>query len=268
MSDETSLPLDRLDSHFDGIKSPVPKVVLARSAGPDDGMIDDFLESICHVNFAKTAGQVGDLLKSEKYDLVLIDSTLLDMDNISAIGFIKTERSCPYIIIRAETDDEIDRVLALEMGADDCVGFSCGYREIRARVRAFFRRQSNYISALARSLTPSELKSASRLIFCDWTLDKDRCKLFSPSGKSVTLTHAEYLIISALFSEPDAIKDRHSLTSLGNEAEQLYSDRGLDVFISRIRKKIAKIADEDLIQTVRGKGYKLIRRPTEVTENR
>jgi DNA-binding response OmpR family regulator len=267
MSDELSLQINGLDNRSAEKIRPVSKVILARSVGSDGGMIDLFLEHTCHVNFARTASEAYDCLRSEEHDLVIVDSTLLDMDNISAIKLLKMGSACAHMIIRAETDDEIDRILALEMGADECIAFSCSYHEIRARIRAFLRRHSN--KSIAPPLWPDtpNRRSASKINFFDWILDKDRCELFSPSGKSVNLTHAEYLIISALFSDPDVIKDRHSLISSHNDADQLYSERALDVFISRIRKKIAKIADEDLIQTVRGKGYKLIRRPTEIAGN-
>jgi DNA-binding response OmpR family regulator len=267
MSDELFLKINGLDDRSAEKIGPASKVILARSVGSDGGMIELFLKNTCHVNFARTAGEAYDRLKLEEHDLVIIDSTLLDMDNMSAIKFLKTGSKCPYMIIRAETDDEIDRILALEMGADECIPFSCSYHEIRARIRAFFRRRTSELIASPILPTTPNLRSVSKMNFCDWILDKDRCEIFSPSGESVSLTHTEYLIISALFSEPDAIKDRHSLIPPNNNADQLYSDRALDVFISRIRKKIAKIADENLIQTVRGKGYILIRRPTKIAEN-
>lgn len=236
-------------------------VLVVRSAGLDGSIIGGFLEAMYHVNFAETAKELDDYLNQRDYELILIDSTLSDMDNVSAIKLIRSYNFTPYVIVRAETDDEIDRILALELGADDCVAISCGFRELKARLRAFHRRNSNEANTTTLTSARPNLRSTSRLTFSGWILDKDRCELLSPSGEVIDLTQAEYLILSALFSDPDAIKDRHSLTSLNDDTEQIYNDRSLDVFVSRIRKKITRIAAQDLIQTVRGKGYRLIARP-------
>lgn len=158
--------------------------------------------------------------------------------------------------MRAETDDEIDRVIILEIGADDCITLSCGPREIRARVRAFFRRRLNEAHWLEENSTKQD-NLFPNVVFSDWILDRNRRQLYSPSGEVTSLTHSEDLILNALFSEPGVIKDRSSLMALMAGIDQFVEKRSLDVFVSRLRKKIATRSRNDLIETVRGKGYRV-----------
>ncbi|WP_162244343.1 winged helix-turn-helix domain-containing protein [Sphingomonas sp. Leaf339] len=257
MSDEQSSRQNGLGDHSDKGVDGGANVIVARSTHPDGNVIDSFIATTAKVEFVETANAVHELQKLAKYDLVLIDSVLSDLDTISAVRLIRSADSFPYIMVRAETDDEIDRVLALEIGADDCFASSCGYRELKARIRAFLRRHKRETIGGSTSTAPSAPQSFSTLLFFDWVLDKNRCELLSPLKSVINLTQAEYVILAALFSEPDVTKDRYSLRSFDTESGHMINDRSLDVVISRLRKKIMKSSNEDLIQTVRGKGYRL-----------
>ena len=233
-----------------------PRVVVAGDPSSTADFRKWMPDALYNLSLVDTGESLMNSLLASNTDLVIINSSLPDIDAISIVQSVSSFKIPPYLIVRSDTDEDIDRVILLEIGADDCIALSCGPREIKARVRALFRRrlgEANYLNVVVKK-PDNYLPDA---IFLGWTLDRNRRQLYSASGEVTSLTHSEYLILNALFSEPGVIKDRSSLMGLMAGINQVFEERSLDVFISRLRKKILTRGRNDLIETVRGKGYRL-----------
>jgi two-component system OmpR family response regulator len=148
--------------------------------------------------------------------------------------------------------EELDRVLGLELGADDYVAKPFAPRELVARVRALLRR------AAPAGAQPDP--RSRRLSFAGWTLDTARRELTSPDGAAVDLSGAEYDLLLAFLGHPQRILSREQLLEVGKRrvgADPF--DRTIDVQVSRLRRKIEPEPDSPaLIKTVRGAGYMLV----------
>jgi two-component system torCAD operon response regulator TorR len=241
-----------------------PRIVLVGSPG-EGGAIREYLsQQLYEIQQANTAQDLSEFLSENAYDLVIVDAIVPDDDIVSLIQKISLKDKLFHLFVRSETDDEVDTVLALELGADDCVALSCSPREIKARVRALLRRRITDAQKLIEVSAERSSASGSELSYEGWILNRDRCLLFSPVGDVIDLTNAEYGILVKLFIEPGSVKDRSSLLNVDSESSE-YDVRSLDVFVSRLRKKMAHYNGQDLIETVRGRGYRLSITPNRVT---
>ncbi|MBD8737421.1 response regulator transcription factor [Sphingomonas sp. CFBP 13706] len=207
-----------------------------------------------------TARDLLAILNQEKYDLVITSTNLPDHDSMQLMRSISKVGESFGILAHSDTDDEIDRVLALELGADDCVPLSCGSRELKARVRALLRRRSKDTTRAIETYSKSDNAIGSDLSYRGWTVNKDRCQLYSPTGIAIPVTNAECGVLVSLFSNPGIIRDRLSLRNIGAYSKE-FDPRSLDVSISRLRKKMARYGGHGIIETVRGRGYRLITVP-------
>lgn len=238
-----------------------PKLVIVGSPSENGSVREYLFQQPYEIHQADTSQDLNDLLSANTYDLVILDVHVPDADTISLIQMLSLKGELFYLLVRSETDDEVDTVLALELGADDCVPLSCSPREIKARVRALLRRRITDAQKLIEASAERSAPSGSELSYEGWIVNRDRCLLFSPTGDIIALTNAEYGIIVNLFIEPGVVKDRSSLLNIDSESSE--SDiRSLDVFVSRLRKKMAQYNGQDLIETVRGRGYRLRTTPS------
>jgi DNA-binding response OmpR family regulator len=154
----------------------------------------------------------------------------------------------PVIIIADERRDDIDRVVGLELGADDCVTTPFGIRELLARVRAVLRRN-------ARRLAPPRDPARGRCRFGGWQLDRRSRRLTNPDGAPVPLTKAEYALLIAFLDAPQRPLTREHLLQATRVHEDVF-DRSIDVQILRLRRKLeADPRAPRIIQTERGFGY-------------
>src|SRR6202040_3281652 len=157
-------------------------------------------------------------------------------NGLDLVGDIRSRIDVPVIILADERRDDIDRVVGLELGADDCVTTPFGIRELLARVRAVLRRN-------ARRLAPAR----GRCRFGGWQLDRRSRRLTNPDGAPVPLTKAEYALLIAFLDAPQR--------PLTREHEDVF-DRSIDVRILRLRRKLeADPRTPRIIQTERGFGY-------------
>lgn len=238
-----------------------PKLVIVGSPSENASVREYLFQQPYEIHQADTSQDLNDLLSANTYDLVILDVHVPDADTISLIQMLSLKGELFHLLVRSETDDEVDTVLALELGADDCVPLSCSPREIKARVRALLRRRITDAQKLIEASAERSAPSGSELSYEGWIVNRDRCLLFSPTGDIIALTNAEYGIIVNLFIEPGVVKDRSSLLNIDSESSE--SDiRSLDVFVSRLRKKMAQYNGQDLIETVRGRGYRLRTTPS------
>lgn len=186
-------------------------------------------------------------LEAAPADLVVLDIMLPGEDGLSLCRQLRASSSLPVIMLTAR-HDEIDRIIGIEMGADDYLGKPFNPRELLARIRSILRR--------ARALPAS--RDARGLRFAGWTLDCVARHLVDPSGVVVPLGGAQFRLLSAFLHHPGRVLDRDQLMdlTLGREAPPF--DRSIDVQVSRLRHLLRDDGREpSIIKTVRNGGYVL-----------
>ncbi|MFV0257711.1 MAG: response regulator transcription factor [Acidimicrobiales bacterium] len=186
-----------------------------------------------------TTGQAA--LEAEPADLVLLDLGLPDIDGRVVCQQLRARSAVPIIVVTA-SGDEIDRVLLLELGADDYVVKPFGFRELVARIRAVLRR------------TAGAPVGSGREILDRWGLVVDtRTRQVSVDGEPVSLTPKEFDLLAALASDPGAVFSREHLIEQVWDEHFWGSTKTLDVHVASLRKKIGA----ERIETIRGVGYRL-----------
>lgn len=189
-------------------------------------------------------------LERGRFDLIVLDLMLPGEDGLTLCRNLRARSDVPVIMLTAR-GEETDRIVGLEMGADDYLAKPFSARELLARIKAILRR--------ARSL-PANLRpeGARRLRFAEWVLDTVHRQLVSATGVVTPLSGAEYRLLRIFLSHPNRVLDRDQLVDLtqGKEADPL--DRSIDVQVSRLRHRLGDDSREPrLIKTVRGEGYVL-----------
>ena len=188
-------------------------------------------------------------------DLILLDIMLPGTSGIDLCRQIRQQSDVPIIFVSAK-GSEADRVIGLEIGADDYLAKPYGTRELIARVRAVLRR-----GGLERMSGASRESEAH---FDGWTVSFPRRELRSPTGALVPLTGAEFDLLASFLGQPQRVIARERLIELSRTRLGDSSDRSIDVLVSRLRRKLSAAGREAPIITVRGVGYML---KAEVTRN-
>jgi two-component system, OmpR family, response regulator len=184
------------------------------------------------------------------YDLVVLDVMLPGDDGFTLCRELRARSDIPIVMLTAR-GDEMDRVVGLEMGADDYVPKPFSARELLARIKVILRRARS----LPRNLQPEEERS---IRFGGWTLDTVHRQLVAPTGVITPIGGAEYRLLRIFVAHPNRVLTRDQLVELtqGREADAL--DRSIDVQVSRLRRRLGDHADAAvMIKTVRGEGYVL-----------
>jgi two-component system OmpR family response regulator len=211
------------------------------------GQIVDYLSDHGYqVHAAADARAMDHALSSTPIDLVVLDVMLPGEDGLSICRRLSAE-SGPAIIMVSALGEEIDRVLGLELGADDYLPKPCSPRELLARVRAVFRRLDE-----VRGGAPKHGKAYR---FQGFTVDALRRQLRAPSGATILLTSGEYSLLSAFLDHPQRVLSRDQLLEFARGEEADVFDRAVDVQISRLRRKLHTCSDGEIIKTIRGAGY-------------
>lgn len=189
------------------------------------------------------------VLADSRIDLILLDLMLPGEDGLALCRALRAESNIPVIMLTAK-GDEVDRVIGLEMGADDYLPKPFGSRELIARIKAVLRRTQETVTA-ARSE-----HRAKRYRFDRWGLDTGARELLRDDGVTVPLSTGEYDLLITLVERPQRVLTRDQLLDLtrGRTANAL--DRSIDTQVSRLRKKLERdAADPKIIKTVWGGGY-------------
>lgn len=199
-----------------------------------------------HVHAAADARAMDRALAQAPVDLVVLDLMLPGEDGLSICRRLSAEGG-PAIIMVSAMGEEIDRVLGLELGADDYLPKPVSPRELLARVRAVFRRLEE-----VRGGAPRKGKAYQ---FQGFVVDALRRQLRAPNGATILLTSGEFSLLSAFLDHPQRILSRDQLLDIarGNDADVF--DRAVDVQISRLRRKLHACSETEIIKTVRGAGY-------------
>lgn len=202
------------------------------------------------VKDAASADAARTLLAAEDFDIIICDIMMPGEDGLSLTRHIRERGDIPVILLTARTEDT-ERIIGLEMGADDYVGKPFNPRELVARIKAVLRR-----TALIGERVNGE--TGESYAFADWVLKTTERALVDKDGVSMPLSTGEYQLLLALVRHPNQVLSRDRLLDMtqGREAEAF--DRSIDNQVSRLRRKIeADPKSPNLVRTVWGGGYTL-----------
>ena len=199
----------------------------------------------------------------QRPDLIVLDVMMPGEDGLAALRKLQAPGSPPVIMLSAVGSD-VDRIIGLEIGAEDYLAKPCNPRELLARVRAVLRRRERDAEFMATSATT--LRSVAReaepvgegrsmLRFGDWSLDPEGFTLYAPDGDAVPLTDGEFRLMRALVEHPRRVLTRDQLIEYARGGDSDSFDRAVDVQISRVRRKLDAKNGLELIRTVRNEGY-------------
>jgi DNA-binding response OmpR family regulator len=200
------------------------------------------------VSKARDAAAAREVLAAHTIDIALIDVMMPGEDGLSLTGFIRATSKVPVILLTAKAE-ETDRIVGLELGADDYVTKPFSPRELVARIKAVLRRTSD-----DRVRAPE----AEAYAFGDWVLRTGERELVDKDGRSVPLSTGEYNLLLAFVTHPKRVLSRDQLLDLTQGRDLAAFERSIDNHISRLQKKIeADPHEPKLIKTVWGGGYTL-----------
>lgn len=198
---------------------------------------------------AESAAAARSLLVDARPDIVLLDVMMPGEDGLSLCRHLIEAKNLPVILLTAR-GEPTDRIVGLEMGADDYVVKPFEPRELVARIRSVLRRASGNGS-------PPNADEHSHYTFDGWSLDPLKRKLIDPDGITVPLSTAEFRMLRAFLDHPLEVLDRDRLLDMVQGREAHLFDRAVDNQVSRLRRKIERDSrSPQLIQTVRGGGYR------------
>jgi two-component system, OmpR family, response regulator len=187
-------------------------------------------------------------ISTQKPDLVLLDINLGDDDGLEILRGLRTLSALPVILITGSLQDCTDRVIGLELGADDYLLKPFDMRELVARVRSILRRSESDRGV-------SGWPNSRCYAFCGWTFDQRTRRLIGPNKRDVGLTKSEFSLLSTFVSAPFQAFSRQQLLQAMRVHDEIV-DRSIDVLILRLRRKLdGQSRSVSLIQTQRGVGY-------------
>jgi two-component system, OmpR family, response regulator len=187
-------------------------------------------------------------LADGRIDLILLDLMLPGEDGLALCRALRSDSQIPIIMLTAK-GDEVDRVIGLEMGADDYLPKPFGSRELVARIRAVLRRSREALAA-------NPVERPRRYRFDRWRLDTGARELLRDDGVTVPLSTGEYDLLIALVQRPQRVLTRDQLLDLARGRAASALDRSIDTQISRLRKKLeADPGDPKILKTIWGGGY-------------
>jgi len=205
------------------------------------------------VRAAQNALEMRRLIDAERPDLVILDVMMPGEDGLSVARRLATEKG-PAVIMLSALGGDTDRIIGLEIGADDYLAKPCNPRELLARVRAVLRRQGAGEAAADRDARLYE--------FAGWRLDILRRDLHDPTGIFIDLSDGEFALLRSFVEHPQRVLSRDQLLEYAHGSTRDVFDRAIDSQISRLRRKLNDRAHAELIRTVRNEGYMLLPKVT------
>jgi two-component system, OmpR family, response regulator len=227
-----------------------PRILLVEDDLDMRQMVVNYLEeNNMHVVSATGRQDVVRQFATDEPSLVILDLRLGEEDGLDLLREIRSSSDVPIIIATGHRRDEIDRVVGLELGADDYVAKPFGLRELLARIRAVLRRRE-----VGRAASQRETERG-RYRFGGWQLDRRLRRLADPDGNAVALTKGEYALLVAVLEAPQRPLTREHLLQATRVHEDVF-DRSIDVQVLRLRRKLEVDSSAPrVIQTERGVGY-------------
>ncbi|BAR60915.1 two-component response regulator [Bradyrhizobium diazoefficiens] len=204
-------------------------------------------ENSFNVGMAANGREMDRYISQNRVDLIVLDLMLPGEDGLSLCRRLRVDTTTPIIILTAKGDD-VDRILGLEMGADDYLPKPFNPRELLARINAVLRRQ------LGGSAGPAA-KTSARLRFEGWIIDSRMRELRDPEGAQVPLTSAEFDLLQSFCERHGRILSRDTLLNMTRGRPGGAFGRSIDVLVSRLRGKLDRTEGTSMIKTVRTGGY-------------
>jgi two-component system phosphate regulon response regulator OmpR len=200
------------------------------------------------VLLAANCRELHEKLATNSVDLIVLDVMLPDGSGLEVCRDLRAQRSSVPIILLTALKEDVDRIIGLEIGADDYLGKPFNPRELIARVRAVLRRRAEALP---------QPDSAKIYRFEGFVADPQTRRVTDPKGGDVELTGAEFDLLKTFLERPGRVLSRDQLLDLtrGREGDAL--DRSIDVLVSRLRRKLAEGGASQLFKTVRNGGYQL-----------
>ncbi|MET3649450.1 response regulator transcription factor [Phyllobacterium ifriqiyense] len=209
-------------------------------------VIETLLDNGFNAVATGSAAEMEVLLREQSFDLIILDVMLPGEDGFSICRRLRAQATTPIIMLTALSDD-IDRIVGLELGADDYITKPFNSRELLARIKSLLRR-SSYTSARPQTQDP--------LQFEGWRIDPILRRVRDPNGVHISMTTAEFDVLLAFCRNPGKVLTREQLLSLTHAGAAGPVERSIDVHVSRVRQKIEpNVREPTLIKTVRLAGY-------------
>jgi two-component system, OmpR family, response regulator len=213
-------------------------------------MVVDYLgDNEMRVTALASGREIADATARDTIDLMILDLKLPGEDGMEIARRIRADSNMPIIMLTGRKE-EADRVMALELGADDYLTKPFSPRELLARIRALLRRSR------AHATVADELAKIRAYRFAGWELNVRVRRLKSPQGETITLRNAEFNLLAAFLASPQRVLTREQLLGMSHLHNDEVYDRAIDTQVGRLRRKLEEHgAGEELIHTERGAGY-------------
>jgi len=214
-------------------------------------MIADYLgDNDIRVTALASGRQIPEVMARDTIDLVVLDLRMPGEDGMEIARKLREEAAGLPIIMLTGRKDEADRVMGLELGADDYLTKPFSPRELLARIRALLRRSRT------QQTVADGLQKMRAYRFAGWELNVRVRRLTTPAGAHLALTNSEFNLLAAFLASPQRVLSRDQLLGLSRLHNDEVYDRSIDTHVARLRKKLeVPSAEEPLIRTERGAGY-------------
>ncbi len=231
-------------------------IIVVDDEQPAREMVGDYLRMHgFSVSLCDGGASLRNTIAQQMPDLIVLDLNMPEEDGLSIIRHLKRRTSVPIIMLTA-TASAIDRVVGLELGADDYLAKPCELRELLARIRSVLRRSGAALPEARPTAGASAPPASARVRFGTKWLDHDARALRDDDGNEHPLTASEYGLLRVFAANPKRVLSRDRLLELANARDAEAFDRAIDLRIMRIRRKIEPDpARPSVIRTVRGGGY-------------
>src|ERR1700752_1126448 len=224
-------PVRRIVDKRGRMAQATPNILVVEDDRATRALIAKYLRSnACHVTTAGDGREMFRAMTDHRVDLLILDVMLPGEDGLSLCRKVRAESQTPIIMLTARGED-VDRILGLEMGADDYLAKPFNPRELLARINAVLRRQ-------AAAQTVSGTNGATALTFLGWRIDFRLRELRNPSGARVAMTSAEFDLLRTFCERPVPVLSRDSLRDLTQGSNAGSFESSIDVLVSGIRPKI------------------------------
>lgn len=238
---------DMVAAHMDG-----SNILVVDDDADIRALLSDFLEQHGFVVKAVADGAAMDrALTAQDFDIAVLDVMMPGEDGLSILRRLAARGGPPVIMLSAIGGD-VDRIVGLEMGAEDYLPKPCNPRELLARIRTVLRRHR-------RQASEAPAAGGQRLRFAGWLIDMGARLLTDPDNVVVTLTDGEFRLLRAFIEHPRRVLSRDQLLDYSAGSESDSYDRAIDVQVSRLRRKLERGAKGDgadeLVRTIRNEGY-------------
>lgn len=210
------------------------------------------------VSTAESRREFTERMATGEYDIVILDVLLPDGSGLDICKHIRTQNPNLPVILLTALHEDVDRIIGLEIGADDYLGKPFNPRELLARIRAVLRR-----AAREKSDEPA---ATAIFQFANYSADLASRTVTTSKGDAVKLTGAEFELLRVFLERPGRVLSRDQLLDLTQQREAGPFDRSIDVLVSRLRNKLSGDADQTIFETVRNGGYQLAVRVTKDDE--